>query len=131
VLFELAQILSEGGAKLLFWPRLNHGYEVAPVTRLSVAPWLLLLFALGGNEVRYRLLLVQTEEFRISSNKSLIKDSARQLFEVLIFKRLQCARADLRRPGDLLQRYTAEFALTPEFVPESSHNDRPLALICV
>lgn len=49
VLFELAQILSEGGAKLLFWPRLNHGYEVAPVTRLSVAPWLLLLFALGGN----------------------------------------------------------------------------------
>src|SRR6185369_10391748 len=73
----------------------------------------------------------QTEEFRISSNKSLIKDSARQLFEVLIFKRLQCARADLRRPGDLLQRYTAEFALTPEFVPESSHYDRPLALICV
>ena len=35
VLFELAQILSEGGAKLLLWPRLNHGYEVAPVTRLA------------------------------------------------------------------------------------------------
>jgi hypothetical protein len=49
VLFELAQILSEGGAKLLLWPRLNHGYEVAPVTRLAIAPWVLLLFALGGN----------------------------------------------------------------------------------
>jgi len=43
VLFELAQILSEGGAKLLLWPRLNHGYEVAPVTRLAIAPWVLLL----------------------------------------------------------------------------------------
>lgn len=49
VLFELMQILGEGGAKLLFWPRLNHGYEVAPVTRLSVAPWLFLLFGLAGN----------------------------------------------------------------------------------
>jgi hypothetical protein len=49
ILFELAQILSEGGAKLLFWPRLNHGYEVAPVTRLAIAPWVLLLFAMGGN----------------------------------------------------------------------------------
>ena len=38
ILFELAQILGEGGLKLLLWPRLNHGYEVAPVTRLSVAP---------------------------------------------------------------------------------------------
>jgi hypothetical protein len=49
ILFELAQILGEGGAKLLFWPRLNHGYEVAPVTRLSVAPWALLLFGLAAN----------------------------------------------------------------------------------
>lgn len=49
VLFELAQILGEGGLKLLFWPRLNHGYEVAPVTRLAIAPWVFLLFALGGN----------------------------------------------------------------------------------
>ena len=49
ILFELAQILSEGGAKLLLWPRLNHGYEVAPVTRLAIAPWVVLLFALGGN----------------------------------------------------------------------------------
>ena len=31
-LFELIQILSEGGLKLLIWPRLNHGYEVAPVS---------------------------------------------------------------------------------------------------
>ena len=51
VLFELAQILGEGGVKLLLWPRLRHGYEVAPVTRLSLAPWLLLLFAIGGNGV--------------------------------------------------------------------------------
>jgi hypothetical protein len=49
VLFELAQILGEGGLKLLFWPRLNHGYEVAPVARLAVAPWVLLLFVLAGN----------------------------------------------------------------------------------
>ncbi|MGD9507191.1 MAG: hypothetical protein AB7I59_06785 [Geminicoccaceae bacterium] len=49
ILFELAQILGEGGLKLLFWPRLNHGYEVAPVTRLSVAPWALLLFGLAAN----------------------------------------------------------------------------------
>lgn len=49
ILFELAQILGEGGPKLLLWPRLNHGYEVAPVTRLSVAPWALLLFALAAN----------------------------------------------------------------------------------
>ena len=47
--FELVQILSEGGLKLLFWPRLNHGYEVAPVIRLAVAPWALLLFGLGAN----------------------------------------------------------------------------------
>jgi hypothetical protein len=51
ILFELAQILGEGGAKLLLWPRLNHGYEVAPVTRLAIAPWVLLLFVLGGNGV--------------------------------------------------------------------------------
>jgi hypothetical protein len=49
VLFELAQILSEGGVKLLYWPRLNHGYEVAPVTRLAVSPWALLLFIFAGN----------------------------------------------------------------------------------
>ena len=49
VLFELVQILGEGGLKLLLWPRLNHGYEVAPVTRLAIAPWVFLLFALGGN----------------------------------------------------------------------------------
>ena len=49
ILFELAQILGEGGPKLLLWPRLNHGYEVAPVTRLAIAPWVLLLFVLGGN----------------------------------------------------------------------------------
>jgi hypothetical protein len=49
VIFELAQIMGEGGLKLLFWPRLTHGYEVAPVTRLAIAPWVLLLFVLGGN----------------------------------------------------------------------------------
>jgi len=49
ILFELAQILGEGGIKLLLWPRLNHGYEVAPVTRLAIAPWVLLVFVLGGN----------------------------------------------------------------------------------
>ena len=48
-LFEVAQILAEGGPKLFFWPKLNHGYEVAPVIRLAVAPWALLLFGLGGN----------------------------------------------------------------------------------
>ncbi|MFL5334773.1 MAG: hypothetical protein ACJ8H8_16685 [Geminicoccaceae bacterium] len=48
-LFELIQILSEGGLKLLIWPRLNHGYEVAPVIRLAVAPWALLLFGLSAN----------------------------------------------------------------------------------
>jgi hypothetical protein len=50
ILFELVQILGEGGPKLLFWPRLTHGYEVAPVTRLAVSPWalLLLLFAANG-----------------------------------------------------------------------------------
>lgn len=49
ILFELAQILGEGGLKLFFWPRLNHGYEVAPVTRLAVSPWALLLLLAGGN----------------------------------------------------------------------------------
>jgi hypothetical protein len=49
ILFELAQILGEGGLKLFFWPRLNHGYEVAPVTRLAVSAWALLLFGLGAN----------------------------------------------------------------------------------
>lgn len=49
LVFELVQILSEGGLKLLLWPRLNHGYEVAPVIRLAVAPWALLLFGLAGN----------------------------------------------------------------------------------
>jgi hypothetical protein len=49
--FEVVQIYGEGGLKLFFWPRLNHGYEVAPVTRLSIAPWVLLLFLFGGNGV--------------------------------------------------------------------------------
>ena len=48
-LFEVAQILAEGGPKLFVWPRLNHGYEVAPVTRLAVSPWALMLFGLGAN----------------------------------------------------------------------------------
>jgi hypothetical protein len=49
ILFELAQILGEGGPKLLVWPRLTHGYEVAPVTRLAVSPWVLLLLLFGAN----------------------------------------------------------------------------------
>ena len=49
ILFEFAQILGEGGLKLFFWPRLNHGYEVAPVTRLAVSPWALLLLLFGAN----------------------------------------------------------------------------------
>ncbi len=49
ILFELAQILGEGGLKLFLWPRLNHGYEVAPVTRLAVSPWALLLLVFGAN----------------------------------------------------------------------------------
>lgn len=49
IMFELAQILGEGGLKLFLWPRLNHGYEVAPVTRLAVSPWALLLMVFGAN----------------------------------------------------------------------------------
>ena len=49
ILFELARILGEGGLKLFLWPRLNHGYEVAPVTRLAVSPWALLMLASGAN----------------------------------------------------------------------------------
>ncbi len=47
--FEVVRVYSEGGLKLFFWPRLNHGYEVTPVTRLAIAPWVLLLFLIAGN----------------------------------------------------------------------------------
>lgn len=50
-IFELAKVYAEGGVKLFLWPKLRHGYEVSPVTRLSVAPWALLLFLVGGNGV--------------------------------------------------------------------------------
>jgi len=49
IVYELVQILSEGGVKLLFWPKLNHGYEVAPVLRLAIAPWAILLFGFAAN----------------------------------------------------------------------------------
>jgi hypothetical protein len=49
IVYELVQILSEGGVKLLFWPKLNHGYEVAPVVRLAIAPWAILLFGFAAN----------------------------------------------------------------------------------
>jgi hypothetical protein len=49
--FEVARVYSEGGLRLFFWPRLNHGYEVSPVTRLSIAPWVLLLFVIAGNGI--------------------------------------------------------------------------------
>lgn len=48
-IFEFAKVYAEGGLKLFFWPKLRHGYEVTPVTRLAVAPWALLLFVIGGN----------------------------------------------------------------------------------
>ncbi len=50
-IFELAKVYAEGGVKLFFWPKLRHGYEVTPVTRLAVAPWAILLFLTGGNGV--------------------------------------------------------------------------------
>lgn len=49
--FEVVQVYSEGGLRLFFWPKLSHGYEVTPVTRLAVAPWVLLLFLFAGNGV--------------------------------------------------------------------------------
>lgn len=49
--FQVVRVYSEGGFKLFFWPKLRHGYEVTPVTRLAVAPWLLLLFLLAGNGI--------------------------------------------------------------------------------
>lgn len=49
--FEVAQVYGEGGVRLFVWPKLSHGYEVTPVTRLSVTPWALLLFLLAGNGV--------------------------------------------------------------------------------
>ncbi|MEK0083358.1 hypothetical protein [Benzoatithermus flavus] len=51
VCFEAVRIYNEGGLKLFFWPRLNHGYEVGPVARLAIAPWVLLAFLCGGNGV--------------------------------------------------------------------------------
>lgn len=48
-IFELAKVYAEGGLKLFFWPKLRHGYEVTPATRLAVVPWGLLLVLLGGN----------------------------------------------------------------------------------
>ena len=50
-IFEVVQVYGEGGLRLFFWPKLSHGYEVTPVTRLSIAPWVLLLFLLAGNGV--------------------------------------------------------------------------------
>lgn len=50
-IFQVVRVYSEGGLKLFFWPKLRHGYEVTPVTRLAVAPWLLLLFLLAGNGI--------------------------------------------------------------------------------
>lgn len=50
-IFEAIQVYNEGGLRLFVWPKLSHGYEVTPVTRLSIAPWVLLLFLLAGNGV--------------------------------------------------------------------------------
>jgi hypothetical protein len=49
VAFQLAQIYADGGLRAFLWPRLDHGYEVGHVTRLAVAPWLLLFCLLAGN----------------------------------------------------------------------------------
>lgn len=50
-IFAMAQVYHEGGWRLFFWPKLSHGYEVTPVTRLAIAPWVLLLFLSAGNGV--------------------------------------------------------------------------------
>jgi hypothetical protein len=42
--FQVVQIWTEGGPRLFVWPRLRHGYEVAPATRLAVTPWYMVLF---------------------------------------------------------------------------------------
>jgi hypothetical protein len=47
--FQTVRVYGEGGLRLFFWPKLSHGYEVTPVTRLAVAPWMLLLFVFAGN----------------------------------------------------------------------------------
>jgi hypothetical protein len=51
VCFEAVRVYNEGGLKLFVWPRLNHGYEVGPVARLAIAPWVLLAFLTGGNGI--------------------------------------------------------------------------------
>jgi hypothetical protein len=55
MVFEVVHVYGEGGLRLFFWPKLSHGYEVAPVTRLAVAPWGLLLVVLVGNGVTIAL----------------------------------------------------------------------------
>jgi hypothetical protein len=51
VCFEAIRVYNEGGLKLFVWPRLNHGYEVGPVARLAIAPWVLLAFLTAGNGI--------------------------------------------------------------------------------
>lgn len=47
--FLFSRIYAEGQLRPFFWPALNHGYQVGLVIRLAVVPWLIVLFASGGN----------------------------------------------------------------------------------
>jgi hypothetical protein len=49
IAFQLVQIYAESGLRAFLWPKLDHSHEVGMVTRLAVAPWLLLFGLLIGN----------------------------------------------------------------------------------
>lgn len=44
-----AQIYGDAGARVFYWPRLDHGYEIEHATRLASLPWYLLLFLIALN----------------------------------------------------------------------------------
>lgn len=79
-----------------------------------------LILAQRAQIVRNRLIFVEADLSGVSANKTLIKDSAGKLIELLVFKRAQHPRADLSRIGDGVERDPAPLALLPKFFSKRS-----------
>ena len=84
---------------------------------------LLLHLAKAGSEiVADRLLGVQPEMLRVSTNEAFIEDSAGKIVEVLLFNSAEHTGADLGDVGNVVKRELSHLARLTKFVPEISHH---------
>jgi hypothetical protein len=71
------------------------------------------------------LLVVESQEFGIGADESLIEDATGEHIEVFLFDGLQHARADFSDVGDIIERKAATLAFFAKFLSKRPHRGTP------